>query len=79
MVRTFLGVDKKQNPGFSFLCQTIIVSVSFTKERWMQKLSGILLNYIYVLFFFNWTFLGYVLGHWTFLGPGSSLKDFFWV
>ena len=24
-------------------------------------------------------FLGYVLGRWTFSGPGSSLKDFFWV
>ena len=22
-VRTFLGVDKKRNTGFSFLCQTI--------------------------------------------------------
>ena len=81
MVTTFLGVDKKRNPGFSFLCQTIIVSVSFTKERWMQKLSGILLNYYYYYYFFNWTFLGllYVLGHWTFFVPGSSLKDFFWV
>ena len=30
------GVDKKRNPGFSFLCQTI-VSVSFTIKR---KLHG---------------------------------------
>ena len=28
-------VDKKRNPGFSFLCQTN-VSVSFTKERWTK-------------------------------------------
>ena len=69
-------VDKKRNPGFSFLCQTI-VSVSLTKERWTQKLSGILLNYFY--FFLIGLFWGYVLGHWTFFGPGSSLKDFFWV
>ena len=38
-----------RNPGFFFLCQTI-VSVSFTKERWTQTLSGILLNYYYYLF-----------------------------
>ena len=37
MVRTFWGVDKKRNPGFSFLSQTI-VSVSFTKERWTFSL-----------------------------------------
>ena len=61
---------------FSFLCQTI-VSVSFTKERWTQKLSEILLNYYY--FVLIGLFLGYVLGCWTFFGPGSSLKDFFWV
>ena len=78
LVRTFLGVDKKRNPGFSFLCQTI-VSVSFTKERWTQKLSGILLNYCYYSIFLIGLFLGYVLGHWTIFGPGSSLKDFFWV
>ena len=76
-MRTFLGVDKKRNPRFSFLCQTI-VSVSFTKERWTQKLSGILLNY-YHYFCLIGLFLGYVLGRWTFFGPGSSLKDFFWV
>ena len=77
LVRTFLGVDKKGNLGFSFLCQTIL-TVSFTKERWTQKLSGILLNY-YCYFFLIGLFLGYVLGRWTFFGPGSSLKDFFWV
>ena len=77
LVRTFLWVDKKRNPGFSFLSQTI-VSFSFTKERWMQKLSGILLNYYYYFFLIG-LFLGYVLGRWTFFGPGSSLKDFFWV
>ena len=44
----------------------------------MQKLSGILLNYYYYIFF-NCTFLGYVPGRWTFFGSGSSLKDFFWV
>ena len=63
-LRTFFGFDKKRNPGFSFLCETII-SVSFTKKRWTQKLSGILLNYDYY-YYFNWTFLGYVLGRWTF-------------
>ena len=52
--KDFFGVDKKRNPGFSFLSQTI-VSVSFTKERRTQKLCGILLNYYY---FFNWTFFG---------------------
>ena len=39
-MRTFLRLDKKRNPGFSFLCQTIV--------------SGILLNYYY--YFFNWAF-----------------------
>ena len=79
-VRTFLGVDKKRNPGFSFLCQTI-VSVSFTKERWTQKLSGSSLELLLLLLllFLTGLFLGYVLGRWTFFGPGSSLKDFFWV
>ena len=57
---------KKRNPGFLFLCQTI-VSVSFTKERWTQKLSGTLLNYYY--YFFNWTFLGL----------RSGPLDFFWA
>ena len=66
--RTFLGVDKKAKPRVLFLCQTI-VSVSFTKERWMQKLSGILLNYYYYFYFFNWTFFG--LRSWP--------LDFFWV
>ena len=45
----------------------IIVLVSFTKERWTQKLSGILLNYYY--YFFNWTFLGL----------RSGPLDFFWA
>ena len=69
LVRTFLGVDKKRNPGFLFLCQTI-VSVSFIKERWTQKLSGIVLNY-YHYFFLIVLFLGYVLGHWTFFGSNN--------
>ena len=72
--KDFFGVDKKRNPGFSFLCQTV-VSVSFTKDFWAQKLSGILLNYYFLIGLF-W---GYVLGGWTFFGSGSSLKDFFWV
>ena len=80
MVRTFLaGVDKKRNPGFSFLSQTI-VSVSFTKERWTQKPAvWNSLELLLFCFFLIGLFLGYVLGHWTFFGPGSSLKDFFWV
>ena len=43
--------------------------------------SGILLNYYYYYYFYFLIglFLGYVLGRWTFIGPGSSLKDFFWV
>ena len=69
------GVNKKRNPGFSFLCQTI-VSVSFTKERLTQKMSGILLNYYYYYYLIG-LLLGYVLGRWTFFGSGSSLKDFF--
>ena len=61
LVRTFLAVDKKQNPGFSFLCQTI-VSVLFAKERWILKLSGILLNYYYsIILFLIGFFWGYVL------------------
>ena len=59
-----------------------IVSVSFTKERWTPKLSGILLNYYYYYYYYFYLiglFLGYILGRWTFFGPGSSLKDFFWV
>ena len=62
------GLTKRETQGSrSFLIQTI-VSFSFTKERWMQKL---------LLFFLIGLFLGYVLGRWTFFGPGSSLKDFF--
>ena len=76
-MKDILGVDKKRNPGFSFLCQTT-VSVSFTKERWTQKLSAILWNYYY--YFFNWTFFGRLRsGPLDFFGAGSSLKDFFWV
>ena len=70
-------------------CKRPIVSVSFTKERWTQKLSGILLNYYYYIFllllllllllFLIRLFWGYILGCWTFFGPGSSLKDFFGV
>ena len=72
MVRTFGGVDKKRNPGFSFSCQTI-VSVSFTKERWTQKLSGILLNFYYYYYFFNWTFFGLRSGPLDFfLGQGLA-------
>ena len=77
MCQVLFGFEilRSEDPGFTFLCQTIIVQFHyFTKERWMQKLSGILLNY-----YFNWTFLGYILGPWTFFGSGSSLKDFFWV
>ena len=73
MVRTFLGVDKKRNPGFSFLSQTI-VSVSFTKERWTQKLSGILLIIIIIIIsVFNWTFFGLRSGPLDFfLGQGLA-------
>ena len=59
-----------RNPGFSFLCRTI-VSVSFTKEGWTQKPSGILLNYCY--FFFNWNF--FWVTFWAvgrFLGQGLA-------
>ena len=73
MVRTFWGVDKKRNSGFSFLCQAI-VSVSFTKERWMQKLSGILLNYYN---YYNYYY--FFLNNWTFLGLRSGPLDFFWA
>ena len=38
------------------------------KERWKQKLSGILLNYYY-FYFFNWTFFEL----------RSGPLDFFWV
>ena len=69
---TFFGVDKKQNPGFSFLCETIIVSVSFTKESWTQKLSGILLNYYYYYYY-------YYFFNWTFFGLHSGSLDLFWA
>ena len=78
LVRTFLGVDKKRNPGFSVLSQTI-ASVSFTKERWTQKLSGILLNYYYYYYYFNWTFFGLRSGPLDFFWARSSLNDFFRV
>ena len=32
-----------------------------------------------LVFFLIGLFWGYVPGHWTFFGSGSSLKDFFWV
>ena len=38
-VRDFLGIDKKRNPGFSFLCQAI-VSVSFTYVNYMEIRQG---------------------------------------
>ena len=69
-MRTFGGVDKKRNPGFSFMSNNCIMT---------QKLSGILLNYYYYYYFLIGLFLGYVLGRWTSFGSGSSLKDFFWV
>ena len=34
---------------------------------------------IIIIIFLTGLFLGYVLGRWTFFGPGSSLKDFLWV
>ena len=47
------------------------VSVSFTKERWTQKLSGIILNYYYYYFF--------KFSNWTFFGLRSGPLDFFWT
>ena len=76
MVRTFFGVDKKRNPGFSFLSQTI-VSVSFTKEIKVDAKTVWNSLELLLLFFLIGLFWGYVLGRWTFFGPGSSLKDFF--
>ena len=70
LVRTFFGVDKKRNPGFSFLCQTI---VSWRKN--CLQFSWIIINYYFLIGLF-W---GYILGRWTFFGSGSSLKDFFRV
>ena len=72
LVRTFWGVDKKRNPGFSFFCQT---TVSWRKK--CLEFSWIIIYYYY--YYLIGLFLGYVLGHWTFFGSGSSLKDFFWV
>ena len=34
-------------------------------------------SWIIIIIFLIGLFLGYVLGRWTFFGPGSSLKDFF--
>ena len=61
----FLGLTKSETH-----CQTI-VSVSFTKERWTQKLSGIVLNnnIIIIIIIFNWTFFGL----------RSGPLDFFWA
>ena len=73
LVRTFYGVDKKRNPGFSSLCQTIIIFLLYHDAKTVWNSLEL------ICFFFNWTFLGYVLGCWTFFGSGSSLKDFFWV
>ena len=42
-------------------------SVSFTKERWTQQLSGILLNYS-SSYYFNWTFFGLRSGPLDFFG-----------
>ena len=68
-VRTFFGVDKKRNPGFSFSCQTILLSCKNCLE-----FSWII---IIIIFFLIGLFLGYIPGRWTFFGSGSSLKDFF--
>ena len=57
----FWGLTKSETH-----CQTI-VSVSFTKERWTQKLSGILLNYYYY----------FLIG--LFLGLRSGPLDLFWA
>ena len=46
LVRTFLGVDKKRNTGFSFLCQTI-VSVSFT--NYWRKVDAIIIIIIFLI------------------------------
>ena len=60
----FLGLTKSETHW-----QTI-VSVSFTKERWMQKLSGILLNnyYFFLIGLFGFTF--WAVG--IFLGQGLA-------
>ena len=68
--KDFFWDDKKRNPGFSFFMSNNCIMT--------KKLSGILLNYYYYYFLIG-LFLFYVLGRWTFFGPGSSLKDFFWV
>ena len=62
LVRTFLEVDKKRNPGFSFLCQTI---VSWRKN--CLELSWI------ILYFFGVTFCAVGL----FLGQGLAWRTFF--
>ena len=50
-----MGLTKSETQGSRFYVKLYWQSVSFTKERWRQKLSGILLNYYY---YFNWTFFG---------------------
>ena len=67
MVRTFLGVDKKQNPGFSFLCQTI-VTVLFANGKVDAKTVW---NSLELLLLF------FLIG--LFFGLRSGQLDFFWA
>ena len=71
----FWGFTKSETYGSRFYVKQLY---QFHLLKGDTKLSGILLNYNNYFFIIG-LFLGYVLGRWTFFGPGSSLKDFFWV
>ena len=76
LVRTFLGVDKKRNPGFSIVLYSNNCIVFIYQRKVDAKTVWNSLELL-LLFFLIGLFLGYVLGRWTFFGPGSSLKDCF--
>ena len=62
------GLTKSETQGSRF-CVKKLYQFNLLKKWWTQKLSGILLNYYYCYYYFNWTFFGL----------RSGPLDFFWV
>ena len=69
LVRTFWGVDKKRNPGFSIVFNSNNCIVFIYQRKVDAKTVWISLELLLLLLFFNWTFFGLC----------SGPLDFFWA